>query len=358
MFYGEMLCLPMFWYQQRRARARFHGVAGEMMPDSDYRGVIPVSTLPEVKSVNPFLFLIPALLDLTGTSLAGIGMLYIQPSVWQMLRGSVIIFSAILSHIFLGQRKHLFHWLGLTITFFGLATVGSSSLLNSSSSSSKGSESDTHMTGVGILFVLAGQVTASCQMIVEEKLLKQRSVPALKVVGSEGSWGALIMTVAVLPAMYFVPGHSGHGCYEDAIEAFVYIKNNVALLVFCILYIISISFFNFASLTVAKTLTSVHRTLIDASRTIFVWSSSLIIGAFLPKFGEQWGKWSPLQIAGFILLLTGSAVYNKILILPGGTRLGYEPPKVEEHALDEKLLYTSTSSINEADHHAFAPKKR
>merc|ERR1712157_214590 len=32
--------------------------------------------------------------------------------------------------------------------------------------------------------------------------------------------------------------------------------------------------------------------------------------------GEQWTKWSPLQAVGFVILICGNLIYNKILKLP------------------------------------------
>ena len=45
------------------------------------------------------IIILPTLCDLLGTTLAGIGLLYVSASVWQMLRGSIIIFTGILSVI-------------------------------------------------------------------------------------------------------------------------------------------------------------------------------------------------------------------------------------------------------------------
>jgi hypothetical protein len=44
-----------------------------------------------------------------------------------------------------------------------------------------------------------------------------------------------------------------------------------------LLYFCSISFYNFFGLSVTNEFSSVHRTLIDASRTVFVWAINLLI---------------------------------------------------------------------------------
>ncbi len=344
MFLGEALCLLLFVWEERKRKKRFVGLEGELLPDSDYRLAIPQSLLPEEvakgRSVNPLLFAIPSCMDLLGTSLAGIGLLYVLPSVWQMLRGSIIIFSAIGSAIFLKQKRHAFHWIGILITFCGLAIVGAAALLDAAR---VGDKKEKSKVGLGILLIICGQICAAAQMIIEEKLLKQRQVPALKVVGMEGVWGSAIMACAVLPAMYFIRVHGER--YEDAADAAVMMKNNPGLMTFCVLYLVSIAFYNYAGLSVAKSLTSVHRTLIDALRTVSVWGGSLVINHFTHgRFCEGWGHYSWMQIIGFLFLIVGTLVYNKVLRLPC---LVYEdaPKKpTEEIILREGLLLNSDKS--------------
>jgi hypothetical protein len=109
------------------------------------------------------------------------------------------------------------------------------------------------------------------------------------------------MAVAVLPICYLIPGSDG-GSYENAVDGFVMIGNNMTLLGLVLLYWLSIAFYNFTSLSVAKSLTTgtssappssptfacqrastdmpitctcaVHRTFIDACRTLCVRSTA------------------------------------------------------------------------------------
>ena len=64
----------------------------------------------------------------------------------------------------------------------------------------------------------------------------------------EGVFGAAMMVVVVLPAIYFIPG-SDNGSYENFIDAFLMIGNNVYLLLFILLYLFSIAFYNFFGLS-------------------------------------------------------------------------------------------------------------
>jgi len=250
------------------------------------------------------LFILPMLCDLCGTTLSGIGLLFISASVWQMLRGSVIIFSGILSVIFLKRKLGVQHWLGMFVTFCGLVLVGTSSLLAGSEGvvepvcggaivgGSDEKDHDDKMAAVGIILVLAAQLASAVQYIIEEKFLKGRNFVPIHVVGMEGAFGAFTMLFFVMPIVYFIPGNN-YGSVDNLDDALVQIWNNGVLMFCVLLYIFSIAFYNFFGLSVAKSLSTVHRTLIDACRTLLVWGVDLLLYyAFkLYIYGEAWNEW-------------------------------------------------------------------
>jgi hypothetical protein len=80
---------------------------------------------------------------------------YIPASVWQMLRGSIIVFSGILSVVFLKRKLYLFHWIGILTTTLGLGAVGISSIF-SDNSGSAASDSGAAMAAFGVFLVIIG----------------------------------------------------------------------------------------------------------------------------------------------------------------------------------------------------------
>ena len=66
------------------------------------------------------LLIIPvfAFCDLIATTLSSIGLLYVQASAFQILRGSVLIFNEIGSVIFLKQRCIGYRWMGIILVCF------------------------------------------------------------------------------------------------------------------------------------------------------------------------------------------------------------------------------------------------
>lgn len=60
----------------------------------------------------------------------------------------------------------------------------------------------------------------------------------------------------VLPILYFIPDENAYtGRYEDSLDAIFQIVNSPRLLVFCLLYLFSITFYNYCGLAVTKSLT-------------------------------------------------------------------------------------------------------
>lgn len=55
--------------------------------------------------------------------------------------------------------------------------------------------------------------------------------------------------------MYFIPGSGINGSYENSIDALYQMGNSPRLLIFCLLYLVSIAFYNYFGLAVTKSLT-------------------------------------------------------------------------------------------------------
>lgn len=260
-----------------------------------------------------------------------------------MLRGATIVFSGILSVIFLKKKLVAHHWLGMLTVTLGLTCVGATVLLPDPGKQKSDDAPPQNMFALGLILILAGQVLASVQMVVEELFLKSGNYTAFNVVGMEGMFGTLIMGLFVLPLCYYLPGDNV-GSYENIVDAFVQVGQAPGLLGLIIAYIFSIAFFNFFGLSVSKTLSTIHRTLIDACRTILVWGVSIILYYAGTSFGEPWGKWSWLQLLGFLFLIVGTALYNgsyaiiKKFVL---TRILKRAP-VEKREEEQNLLTASS----------------
>lgn len=51
------------------------------------------------KKIFSWVFVLPSIGDIIGSSVAGIGLLWVSASIWQMMRGSIIIFRFSFHHL-------------------------------------------------------------------------------------------------------------------------------------------------------------------------------------------------------------------------------------------------------------------
>ena len=255
----------------------------------------------------------PAMCDLCATSLMNIGLFYLDASIWQMLRGSMVIFSAIMTIIFLKRKYYAYHWTGILLVTVGMVTVSASSFMKTKDTPKNATAAETIMS---ICLVVGAQIIQASQIVIEEYLLKNVQAAASLIVGLEGMWGGLV-GIGVLMAVQST-GNSKSALvkaafYEDTIDSFIMIKNSRALLIMVIIYILCILFYNMFGMMVTQTFSAVYRTIMEAVRTLCIWIVNIIIYFFDPNHGEKIEWASLVELIGFAILLTGNFVFNKVL---------------------------------------------
>lgn len=263
----------------------------------------------------PFFVTLFAGCDLLSTTLTGIGLVFCNASIVQMLRGFVIVFTMLFAWLFLHRKPKIYQVVGVLFALSGLVMVGGSAVANDYvQGSSTHSVKDT-ILGIGL--VLCSQVFSSIQFVFEEKLLKQNTgktapIPSLFLVGSEGIAGAFLSLAVALPTVNAIHG-SDHGSYENFKNSTYMLFHNTQIGVLQFLYFISIAFFNWSSFVYSKALSATARTLVDALRTILVW---IVMASIYPLTHEAYGEgisfWSLLQALGFIFMLLGTTTHNNI----------------------------------------------
>ncbi|CAG9767731.1 unnamed protein product [Ceutorhynchus assimilis] len=294
MFLGELTCLIVFkimYYIYSRRSDGTEDVSELTKGNRDF---------------NPFILYIPAMCDMTATSIMYIGLNLTYASSFQMFRGSVIVFVGLLSVAFLNRTLKKQEWVGILFVILGLAVVGVADF--ASKDSSENHNKNDIITG-DLLIVIA-QVIQAIQMVVEEKFVAGQNIPSLQAVGWEGVFGFLTLGLLQIP-FYFIRAvppltpHAGDRL-EDAIDAFVQIGHSWKLLFAILGTIVSIAFFNFAGISVTKEMSATTRMVLDSVRTVVIWGFSM---AF---FGQAF-HW--LQLLGFLLLIIGMCLYNNITLI-------------------------------------------
>jgi drug/metabolite transporter (DMT)-like permease len=246
-----------------------------------------------------------------------VGLIYTTASVYQMLRGAVVLFTGSFSVLFLRRRLYAYHWFSLFLVVLGVSIVGLTSIffpiekkidssadpsidparsfiVMDSNNVSTNKPSATMEAFIGVFFVLFAQVFGASQFVIEEKIMERYRVKPLRAVGLEGIFGLLTVGVGAI-ILHFTIGINHPGGYFDISTGWNQIISFKQIWITGISIFFSIAFFNFFGLSVTQTLSATSRSTIDTSRIVLIWMVSLILG---------WESFSWFQAIGkYIYLL-------------------------------------------------------
>lgn len=260
-----------------------------------------------------FLAAIPTIFDLVATTLMNVQLLYIKASVWQMLRGSMTVFTSLLSYFVLKKATYPYMWFGVFLNVLSLFIVGIASVFNTGISN--GSVSRGRVILAMFLTVLAQLIQAS-QLVIEEYLMQGSNLSPLFLVGMKGVWGTLLGIIFLFVA-HHIHGDKDNGIHEDFKDTIAMLKNSSTIVILVVLYILFILLYNVFGMYVTSHYSSVVRTIVEGIRTLFIWVVQLILYYTTKNdsIGESWCVWNWLQLSGFCLLFISSLIYSGVIKL-------------------------------------------
>lgn len=261
---------------------------------------------------------IPSIIfDFFGSSLAFFGLALLPGSICQMLRGALLIFTYILSVIFIKNSHNMNHYLGMFLTIIGLIIVGLAEGLKKTS--------NLGTTIGGIILTVIGQFFTAIQFVYEENLTKKYQCKITKVIGFQGIFGIVLMII-VLPILDSI--NCGEGktdfirnvCTKDengvwSLENFVFalkqLKNSKKLIFLSLLYAIGDLGYNLTGITIGKEATSTARAIAENMKILLIWIFFLF--PFNPINYREKFNW--IQFIGYLMLLFGNLIYHEIIVI-------------------------------------------
>lgn len=115
----------------------------------------------------------------------------IATSITQMLRSSLVVFSALLALIFLKKKLYRHHVSSIAIIVLGISLGGLSQVIDS--------KGPLKLEPIGVIIVLVAQLFGATGYVIEEKFLGEyEDYDPYLMAGVEGVWG-FIMWMILLP---------------------------------------------------------------------------------------------------------------------------------------------------------------
>lgn len=296
--------------QQQPSRDQY-----EELPSTDTETTLdnhPASNVSTLTGKRVFLLAIPATCDILGTTLMNVGLLLVPVSIYQMVRGAVVLFVGLFSVLFLKRKLFRKQWYALLAVFGGVFVVGLSAMYNSSSATSNDTSNDTPdpaakdaavQATIGISMILLAQVFAATQFVLEEFILEKYAMNPFNVVMWEGVFGTSITLIGSL-LIFALFVKNPDGSMFNLVQGIKEMFSNKAVLISSIIIMFMMSTFNVTGMAVTRIISATSRSTIDTSRTVGIWLVSLIIG---------WETFQFLQLLGFLLLVYGTLLFNGII---------------------------------------------
>lgn len=261
-----------------------------------------VGEQPKITTRQSLLLAIPSVCDMLATTLMNIGLVYTPVSIYQMTRGAVVLFVAVMSVLFLKRRIRKLEWIALIIVTLGIAIVGYSG------SNAPMQAEDAVLVAIGIGLIIIAVSFQAVQFVVEERIMSRFHFEPMRLVYTEGFFGVVIL-VAALVILNFVIGlvQSPEKFVDSPFnlrESFGQTLGLKQVLLSSLLIMVCISAFNFCGITLTHQLSATARSTIDSCRTLLVWLVAMVLG---------WESFSFLQAVGFVVLVFGTLCFNGVL---------------------------------------------
>jgi drug/metabolite transporter (DMT)-like permease len=290
---------------------------------------------------------LPGMCDLTGTFLTNIALLYLKPSVWQMLRGAGLLFIPFWSILYRHKKLFLADWLGVSMTLIGVVTIGISSILTEGSKAA--GQTSVPLQVMAIALVLIAMSIFSMQGVLEEELLQDVDATPFELVSYEGLWGVYFTSLIAMPLAQILPENAGEGIFEHSVESFKMILSSQRLTILWGVFIIVAFSYNVAGLSLTSFTSAINRGIYESMRAIGVWVLSVTVYYIWggKNGGERITPLSSIQGLGFAMMVLGSLVYNRVLKLPDCGQAGAGKPLLTQQSAEEGYVLDSSNNGSE-----------
>ena len=315
----------------------------------------------EKPEINKFLLAIPAFLDTCSTGLANIGLILLPASIYQMLKGSLIIMTFLMSKFVVRNKHTLDHYIAIPISTLGVVLVGLSAYMNADDNDDEdGNSSSASQTLLGITLMVIAMFILSIQFCFDEYFMRKYSCHPLICIGYQGVFGFFINLI-LCTIFYFIKC----GSYKIGVDPPYFVKNmctgdednvwrpeniifalrqfvkNKTLTIIVPITIFFMSSFNILGVSITKYGSATTRSVTDNCRSFLVWLW------FLMPFNQEdlIEKFNFLQLFGFLCICLGAFIYNGMFKLE--ERRIRRNKRIQLKEVDEdKLVDSQRSTAN------------
>ena len=285
---------------------------------------------------NSLSLLIPASFDFIGVNLSmACNDIGLDASMQVAVKATKILFSALLSRVFLKTTIKPYHWVAIALVIPGVGLVGLADNVV------QGTKEDsisllTTITGVGL--ALLAEFFKAGKNVYEEGLLKDRQMCPRFISVIEGASCTLLSLLCMVLTHFFWAGKeydevvangavgSGFASKENMVNTWNWFTHSHRIQIWALYLFFTTGFISFFGLLVTKNLSAMHSAIFAEMRVVIVWVTELLIylatsgivyadGNTHPD-GKKLHAYSWITVVGFALLILSGFVFNKKVRVP------------------------------------------
>lgn len=126
----------------------------------------------------------------------------------------------------------------------------------------------------------------------------------------EGLYGTVLGLFFLYPLCSRIPGDDD-GSFEDFWNTMDMLRRTPSIQVGTAVYLTTVFGYNLFAVLVTFSLSSIWHSILDNFRPLTVWITDLAIYYTISRhFGEPWTRYSYVELAGMLVLIYGTAIYN------------------------------------------------
>jgi hypothetical protein len=241
---------------------------------------------------------ISTMFNLIAGLLANYSSLYLNYSVSLMLRSSTLVFGCLISTFYLKRPLASYQTWGVALVLVAIVVVGMAAMISESTT--------THMpassTQILIWFIVRvlSKGFQAIAMLIEERIVKTADFLPMEVSGLSGVWSLGIMT-----SILYI---------HDNSDTWSMLRNSGSIRFLSLVIVIVFATWNAMCLYVTQKASAISRMILDQLTIVAVWIVQLCIWLMgYPKQGEAWNRWSWLQLVGYVIMVNGACIYQRII---------------------------------------------
>ena len=324
MFVGESMGIPIYYLFFKKKEEQ---KVKELGTDEDTEKQPEEEEEEKKPEINKFLLAIPAFTDTCSTGLANIGLILLPASIYQMLKGSLIVMTFLMSKFVVKNKHILDHYIAIPISTLGVILVGLSAYMNAEEKEGEDNngQSDASQTLLGIVLMIIAMFILSIQFCFDEYFMRKYECHPLICIGYQGVFGFFINLFLCFIFYFIKCGSYAEGedvpyfvenmCTGDDENVYrpeniifalrQYVENHI-LTILVPITIIFMSSFNILGVSITKYGSATTRSVTDNVRSFLVWLF------FLLPFNQEdlIETFSWIQLFGFICITAGAFIYN------------------------------------------------